>query len=170
MDNGSPCMEGQRHWKGIRMWESWTAVMEGRQQHRDLGLDKGRWWIPAVITSQVDKQPCHETEQFPYTTLIHFEIRFSSCILENLKIKEKTINLCCSCFNSTSCYFYIHSLPAMLVPVAINMVLFHLLNLNIQQGASLAEYFLFQSENYTPLTNSVLWIQYYFIYAVRLLT
>lgn len=143
--------------------------MEGRQQHRDLGLGKGKWWIPAVIISQADKQPCNETEQFPYTALIHFEIRFSSCILENLIIKEKTINLCCSCFNSTSYYSYIDSLPAMFVPIAINMVLSHLLNLNIQQRPSLAEYFLFQSQNYTPLTNSVLWIQYYFIYAGRLL-
>lgn len=123
---------------------------------QDLGLGKGKWGIPAVIISEADKQPCNKTEQVSYTTLIHFEIRFSRCIVENLKIKEKTIKLCCSCFNSTFYYSYIDSLPAMLVPVAINVVLSHLLNLNIQQGTSLAEYFLFQSQNYTPLTNSVL--------------
>lgn len=37
MANRSPCMERQRHWQGTGLWEHWTAVMEGRQQHRDLG-------------------------------------------------------------------------------------------------------------------------------------
>jgi len=60
--------------------------------NKGLGVDKSRWQIPAAITNQVDKQPSvtdsthHETEKFPYKTLIHFEKSFSDCILENPKM------------------------------------------------------------------------------------